>query len=109
LLENALSGLLFRARPTPFTELDEAGQDAALNSFRDSRLVLLRSAYNGLRKLCLAAHYATPAGWPDTGYTGPTIPKAEPPAIVARGPLHIVDAEAAAMPDGGGTAPRPTP
>ncbi len=93
LLENALGGLLLRGRPTPFTELDEAAQDKALIAWRDSRLLLLRSAYNGLRKLCLAAHYATPAGWPDTGYPGPSIPKPEPPPIEARKALHVVETE----------------
>lgn len=87
LLENALTGLLLRGKPSTFTELDEKAQDAALYGWRDSKLVLLRSAYHALRKLCLAAHYATPAGWPDTGYPGPSVPKAEPAAITERGPL----------------------
>jgi hypothetical protein len=87
LLENALAGLLLRGKPATFTELDEKAQDAALYGWRDSRLVLLRGAYHALRKLCLAAHYATPAGWPDTGYPGPSVPKAEPSALTDRGPL----------------------
>lgn len=87
LLENALGGLFFRGKPSTFTDLDEKSQDAALLGWRDSKLVLLRSAYHALRKLCLAAHYATPQGWPDTGYPGPSIPKVEPPAITERGPL----------------------
>ena len=94
LLENALTGLLLRGRPTPFTELDEAGQDAALHAWRDSRLTVLRGGYHALRKLCLAAHYATPAGWPDTGYPGPSIPKPDPAPIEARGPLHAETNEA---------------
>jgi hypothetical protein len=88
LLENALPGLLWRGRPVPFTQLDERGQDAALMGWRDSRLVLLRSAYHALRKLCLAAHYASPQSWAEAGYPGPSVPKAEPPAIAARAPLH---------------------
>ena len=99
LLENALAGLLFRGTPTPFTELSEAAQDAALFGWRDSRLVLLRGAYHAMRKLCLAAHYATPAGWPDTGYGGPSIAKSEPPAITARGPLRVTSSEPA-LPEG---------
>ena len=100
LLENALGGLLLRGKATPFTELDEAAQDAALLAWRDSRLVLLRGAYHALRKLCLAAHYATPAGWPETGYPGPSIPKPEPAPITARGALHVETLEPA-LPDGG--------
>jgi hypothetical protein len=87
LLENALASLLSRGTATPFTELDERGQDAALLAWRNSRLVVFRSAYQGIRKLCLASHYATPAGWPETGYGGPSIPKPEPPPITARGAL----------------------
>lgn len=100
LLENALPGLLLRGRPTPFTQLVEDEQDRALLGWRDSRLVLLRSAYHGLRKLCVAAHYATPAGWPDTGYPGPSIPKPEPPALSARGPIAVEDRAENAMPEG---------
>lgn len=101
LLENALPSLLLRGSPTPFTELDEARQDAALAGWRASRLVILRSAYQGLRKLCLAAHYATPAGWPETGFPGPSIPKPEPPPLSARGPIHVDTAVAdPALPDG---------
>jgi hypothetical protein len=100
LLENALGGLLFRGRPRPFTELNEAAQDAALRGWRDSRFVLLRGAYHALRKLSVAAHYATPAGWPDTGYPGPSIPKPEPSPISARSPLHGSPAGASAPSEG---------
>ncbi len=88
LLDNALVSVLTGGRPTPFTVLDEAGQDAALRRWGSSRLALLRSAYQGLRKLCLAAHYATPPAAAALGYA-PSIPKAEPPAITARGPLLV--------------------
>lgn len=88
LLDNALVSLVTGGRPTPFTMLDEAGQDAALRRWGDSRIALLRSAYQGLRKLSLAAHYATPAAAGALGYT-PPIPKPEPPAMSARGPLVV--------------------
>ncbi len=89
LLENALTSALLRANPTPFTLLNEAAQDRALLAWRDSRLVLLRGAYHALRKLCLAAHYASPQAWPEVAYPGPSIAKAEPPAIDARAPLWV--------------------
>lgn len=114
LLDNALVCVLTGRKPVPFTQLDEAGQEAALYSWRDSRLALLRSAYQGLRKLCLAAHYAVPANAAAVGYV-PSISKPEPPAITARGPL-LVDATARAqdgaeMPTGSGAngAPGSTP
>lgn len=92
LLENALVSLLTGGPPTPFTMLKEADQDAAFARWGSSRIALLRSAYQGLRKLCLAAHYATPAAAAALGYT-PPIPKPEPSAISARGAL-MVDAAA---------------
>ncbi|OGQ12024.1 MAG: hypothetical protein A2138_21560 [Deltaproteobacteria bacterium RBG_16_71_12] len=90
LLDNALVALITGRRPAPFTQLDEAAQDAAFHAWGGSRLALLRSAYQGLRKLCLAAHYATPAAAAALGYV-PSIAKPEPPPITARGPL-LVDA-----------------
>ena len=94
LLENALTGLLLRGQPRPFTLLDERSQDAALLAWRDSRVTLLRGAYNGLRKLCLAAHYATPSSWAEVGYGGPAIPRPAPPAIEAQRPLLVDEAAA---------------
>lgn len=107
LLDNALVSLLTGRKPVPFTQLSEDGQDAALMAWRDSRIALLRSAFQGLRKLCLAAHYATPPAAAALGYA-PSISKPEPPAISARGPL-VVDAAAlranvADMPSGSGAA-----
>ena len=89
LLENALPGLLLRGKATPFTLLDEAGQDAALGRWRDSRLGVLRGAYHALRKLCLASHYAHPSSFVEVDYPGPTLIKPEPPPMTARGALAV--------------------
>jgi hypothetical protein len=86
LLENALPGLLLRGSATPFTAMTIDEQDRALIAWRDSPLALLRGAYHALRKLCLGAHYATPAAWADLGYAGPMLAKDVAP-VVARGPL----------------------
>ncbi|MDP2344954.1 MAG: hypothetical protein Q8O67_28670 [Deltaproteobacteria bacterium] len=91
LLENALPGLLLRGSPRPFTLLNEDAQDRALHAWRDSSVGLLRGAYHALRKLCLAAHYATPGSWPEVDYGGPLIPKPDPPPITLNGSL-VVDA-----------------
>ncbi len=89
LLENALTGALLRHQPTPFTLLSEADQDAALKAWRDSSLGDLRGAYHGLRKLCLAAHYASPDAFAEVSYPGPSITKVAPPPISARAPLIV--------------------
>ncbi len=91
LLENALGGLLLRGSPRPFTLLTEPEQDAALTSWRDSNVGLLRGAYQALRKLCLAAHYASPDCFTEVGYGGPSLNKPEAPAITARGALVVDD------------------
>jgi hypothetical protein len=98
LLENGLRGLLFQTNPQPFTLMNVDAQDAALHAWRDSRIVLFRSAYHGIRKLCLAAHYATPQAWPELAYPGPSIPKADPASISARAPLQPSAASEGDMP-----------
>jgi hypothetical protein len=82
LLENGLAGLLLDARPSNFTRLDGAAQDAALYAFRDSRLVARRSGYHALKKLCAASFYSHDSTWSAIGYPGPpTIPEG---AVVPR-------------------------
>jgi hypothetical protein len=71
LIESALAGLILDGRWESFTRLDAAGQDAVLYHFRDSRLVLRRSGYQALRKLCLGAYYAGESSWSFVGYPGP--------------------------------------
>jgi hypothetical protein len=44
---------------------------AALARWQTSRSTLLRSAYDGLHQLILAAWYANPRAWPAVGYPGP--------------------------------------
>jgi len=89
LLENALGGALLRGSPRPFTLLDGAAQDAALLTWRDSSVGLLRGAYQALRKLCLAAHYANVGSFAELDYGGPLIAKPEPPPITANGSLAV--------------------
>jgi hypothetical protein len=71
LFESGLVGLLFDRRVRPFTRLDPEAQDAVLAAWRDSALVLRRGGYQALRKLTLAAHYASPRSWEGVGYGGP--------------------------------------
>jgi hypothetical protein len=52
----------------------EATRDAIasfLARWRDSRFVLLRSAYAALHQLVFSAWYADPRAWPAIGYAGP--------------------------------------
>jgi hypothetical protein len=71
LFENALAGLVLDGRPRPFTRLRPEEQDAVLDAWRGSHLVLRRSGYQALRKLTLAAHYSSAETWASVGYAGP--------------------------------------
>lgn len=71
LFENALPGLLLDGRATPFTRLDGPAQDRALASWRDSSLVVRRSGYHALRRLCFVAYYGDERAWPGIHYSGP--------------------------------------
>jgi hypothetical protein len=42
-----------------------------LSRWRDSRFALLRSAYDALHQIVLAAWYGNPRAWPAIGYAGP--------------------------------------
>jgi hypothetical protein len=52
---------------------DASDDDVAafLERWRTSRWLLLRSAYDGLHQLVLAAWYGNPRAWPAIGYPGP--------------------------------------
>jgi hypothetical protein len=50
-----------------------ADVDAMLERWRASRIALLRSAYDGLHQLVLAAWYGAPDGWDAIGYPGPPV------------------------------------
>ncbi len=69
--ENALTGLVFERRPTPFTQLSADEQDRVLLEWRDSRLVFRRSGYKALKNLVDSAYYASPEVYPAVGYPGP--------------------------------------
>jgi hypothetical protein len=93
LLENALPRLLSGHAPTPFSLLTPTDQDEAFSSWRDGSINKLRGAYNGLRKLILAAHYATPAGYADAGCQLIRIASVDPGPLSARGSLLAAPTE----------------
>lgn len=51
--------------------VDAATADGMMRSWRESRLALLRSAYDGLQQLITAAWYGNPRSWSAIGYQGP--------------------------------------
>ena len=76
LFENGLTGLLTTLRPTPFTRCAPDQQDACLESWRHSRVALLRSGYQALKRLSQATYYSSPEVYARVGYPGPpAVPK----------------------------------
>ena len=78
LFESAFFGLTFAGSPTPFSRCSPTAQDARLEAWRRSRLALLRSGYQALKRLAHAAYSSSPEIYALVGYAGPP--------DVARGP-----------------------
>jgi hypothetical protein len=55
----------------PWERASPADVDAMLRRWQSSRVDLLRSAYDGLHQLILAAWYGNARAWPAIGYPGP--------------------------------------
>ncbi len=71
LFESSALGALEAGSPRPFTRAPAAEQDARLTAWRQSRLALLRSGYQALKRLGHAAYYSSPEIYPLVGYPGP--------------------------------------
>jgi hypothetical protein len=71
LFENGLVGLAVGGSPTPFTRGSPEAQDARLEAWRRSRLALLRSGYQALKRLSQATYYSSPEIYALLGYPGP--------------------------------------
>ena len=54
-----------------WSEASPAAVDAFLSRLKDSRIALLRAAYDALHQLVFAAWYGQPRAWPAIGYDGP--------------------------------------
>lgn len=76
LFESGLFGFVSTARPTPFTHLSPEAQRARIESWRRSRLALLRSGATALVRLVHATYYSSPETYALVGYPGPPeVPK----------------------------------
>ncbi|HVX94406.1 MAG TPA: gluconate 2-dehydrogenase subunit 3 family protein [Polyangia bacterium] len=71
LIESAVFGLAISRSPTPFTRCGPAEQDARLEDWRHSRVALLRSGYQAVKRLAHATYYSSPAVYSLIGYPGP--------------------------------------
>jgi hypothetical protein len=71
LLGFPLSRWLVAGVATPWANAQPQDVEAFLTRWRYSKLALLRSGYQALHQLLLAAWYANPVAWPQIGYAGP--------------------------------------
>jgi len=71
LLESSAFGAVQAGAPRPFTQSPPAQQDARLEGWRTSRLELLRSGYQAVKRLAHATYYASPETYGLIGYPGP--------------------------------------
>ena len=69
--ESGFVGTFTAGSPRPFTRATPAEQDARLEAWRRSRLALLRSGYQALKRLCEAVYYSSPEIYALIGYPGP--------------------------------------
>ena len=71
LLTFAPARLVLSGLPVDWPRATPDAVAAALARWQHSRLSLLRSAYDGLHQLVLAAWYGNPRAWAAIGYPGP--------------------------------------
>lgn len=70
------SPLVFDLRLARFSSLDEAGRDAHLTGWMQSRFRWRRQAFLALRNLALLGYYSQQETWPAIGYQGPLVGRA---------------------------------
>jgi hypothetical protein len=73
LFENGMTGLLCIGVPQTFTASSPEEQDRRLKAWRDSRLTLLRTGYQAIKRLAHATYYSSPATFAAVGYPGPPV------------------------------------
>jgi hypothetical protein len=73
LFESGFLGTFVAGSPRPFTRAAPAEQDARIEAWRRSRLAVLRSGYQALKRLALAAYYSSPEVYARIGYPGPPV------------------------------------
>ncbi|MBW3570444.1 MAG: GMC family oxidoreductase N-terminal domain-containing protein [Gemmatimonadetes bacterium] len=98
------AGLLGAWRPRGFADLSPERQDAWLRGWETSRIPLLRTAFQALRRLVLSTHYADPSTHAAIGCRAPLHTRT--PEVAWEGPLPGAgsDAEPVARTEGERTA-----
>lgn len=72
ILASPAGRVTFAGLDRDWARASETEVQAALESMRQSRLLLRRQAYQALRDLAVAGYYSQPVAWELMGYPGPT-------------------------------------
>ena len=73
LFESGFLGTFIAGSPRPFTRAAPDDQDARLEAWRRSRVALLRSGYQAVKRLVHATYYSSPEIYAFIGYPGPPV------------------------------------
>jgi len=95
LFDNALFSLVSGGPARPFTQMSPAQQDEQLGRWARSRLPMLRTGYQAMKRLCAAIYFSAPETYASVGYPGP--------------PYELVRAVNAAMAPAGAAPANPRP
>ena len=79
LFESSFLNTFTAGSPRPFTRATPADQDARIEAWRRSRLAMLRSGYQALKRLTHAAYFSSPEVFARVGYPGPPVVPKLPP------------------------------
>ena len=71
--ESALTGVVSIGSPQTFTRSSPADQDRRLQAWRHSRVAVLRSGYQAMKRLAHAIYFACPETYARVGYPGPPV------------------------------------
>ncbi|MEO7921499.1 MAG: gluconate 2-dehydrogenase subunit 3 family protein, partial [Thermoanaerobaculia bacterium] len=71
LFENGLTGVTTGTGFAPFTASSRSAQDARLAAWSTSRVSLLRTGFQAIKRLTAACYYSAPESWASLGFPGP--------------------------------------
>jgi len=97
LIDSRLANLMLVGRPVRFSDLGQHGREAYLRRWADSRVPLLRTGFQAVKRLSLFIAYSRPeagaaALLPETGYARPDpLPLPDRPLAIA--PLAVRDGD----------------
>ncbi len=75
ILNSTLTAILFDFRFANFLDMSPSAQDDYLEGWMTSRLAFRRTAFQGLKRLCMSMYYTDERSWHEIGYQPVTLPE----------------------------------